>query len=329
MKKTGPLHFIAAGILFLLPIILSSFGVKIMTEVFITSIFVLSLALIIGYAGLGTLGHAGFFCIGSYCVAILGKYIGNTYILLLTAIVVAGLIAWVSGLLFIRTSGHYFLMITVAFGSMVYAFFYKMTDLSGGPDGMSVSVRMNLGFGNITSSLGRYYVMVSILVLCFAFLYFFIKSPAGKAIIGVKENESRMKALGYDTLYYKILAYVIAGMMAGLAGGLNAYNNMFVSPDSGNMFFSATGIVMLIVGGVGTLIGAPIGTAFFVILQNYISTYTERWPLIMGLIFIILILYKQGGVAHLLIKIWIRMSPKPVITPSLEARGVEEQPGRK
>jgi branched-chain amino acid transport system permease protein len=201
-------------------------------------------------------------------------------------------------------------MITVAFGSMVYAFFYKMKDLSGGADGMSVSVRLNLGLGNISSSLGRYYVMVSIFILCFAFLYFFIKSPAGKAIIGVKENESRMKALGYDTLYYKILAYTISGMMAGLAGGLNAYNNMFVSPDSGNMFFSATGIVMLIV-----------------ILQNYISTYTERWSLIMGLIFIILILYKQGGVAHLLIKIWNKMSSKPGIAPTIEARGVEEQSG--
>lgn len=295
---------LVSGVLVLvLPIILSSYGIKLASEIYIMAIFALSLGLIIGYAGLVSLGHAAFFGIGAYAVAVVGEHMANTYLLLGIAILISGIIAWITGIIFFRSSGAYFLMITLAFSQMVFAVFYKM-DITGGSDGMTVTVEPDLGFGVISSPLGVYYLMAIAFLLCYLLLRIFIQSPAGKVVRGVKENESRMKALGYKTHSYKLLAYTISGMMAGFAGGLYAYYNYFVSPEITNWMFSGIVLLMVIIGGVGTLFGPPIGAAVFILLQNYVSTYTERWPIVMGVIFIALVLYGRGGIAHLLMSLW-------------------------
>ncbi|MEX2462592.1 MAG: branched-chain amino acid ABC transporter permease [Paenibacillaceae bacterium] len=306
---------ISGAMVLALPIVLSTYGIKLASEVFIMSIFALSLGLIVGYAGLVSLGHAAFFGIGAYTVAILGEHMTNTYLLLAAAIVFSGLIAWITGILFFRSSGAYFLMITLAFSQMVFAVFYKMKSVTGGSDGMTVNVEPDLGFGVISGSLHVYYLMAIAFLLCYLLLYLFVQSPAGKVVRGVKENESRMKALGYNTHSYKLLAYTLSGMMAGFAGGLYAYYNFFVSPDITNWMFSGQALVMVIIGGVGTLFGPPIGAAVLIVLQNYMSSYTERWPIIMGIIFIALVLYGRGGIAHLLINVWkkIFMNKLPIM----------------
>lgn len=329
--KTNSLIPLISGVMVLaLPAVLSSYGIKLASEIFIMSIFAISLGLIIGYAGLVSLGHAAFFGIGAYTIAVLGQYMPNTYLLLATAILFSGAIAWITGILFFRSSGAYFLMITLAFSQMVFAVFYKMK-ITGGSDGMTVSVEPDLGFGVISGPLGVYYLMAISFLLCYLLLHLFIHSPAGKVVRGVKENESRMKALGFKTQSYKLLAYTISGMMAGFAGGLYAYYNYFVSPELTNWMFSGTALVMVIIGGVGTLFGPPIGAAVMILLQNYLSSYTERWPIVMGVIFITLVLYGRGGVAHLLMNMWkkilkIRTSDgKKTATALVNTMRVEEE----
>ncbi len=256
----------------------------------------MSLGLIMGYAGLDSLGHAAFFGIGAYSVAIIGQFVTNTYLIIIIAVVIAGLLALITGAVFIRTSQFYFLMITLAFSQLIFTLFWQMKDLTGGADGMSVSAIMNLGFGDIFDPRTMYYVMGIIFVAVFILLRLFVESPAGKITKGVKENEGRMSALGYDVRVYKLLAYTLSGALAGFAGSLYSFYNVFVSPELSGWLFSGQVMIMVIIGGVGTLLGPAIGAGVFIFLQNFISTYTERWPLILGAILIFLVLLGKGGV---------------------------------
>ncbi|WP_052476126.1 branched-chain amino acid ABC transporter permease [Cohnella kolymensis] len=298
------LNLVLLVVLAVMPLLLSSYGLKLGSEVLIMAIFVMSLGLIIGFAGLVSLGHAAFFGAGAYTVTLIGDHLNNTYVLLLAAILVSGILAFISGLLFIRSSGAYFLMITLAFGQMLYAIAYKMEDITGGVDGKPVLATFDLGFGAIDSRLTFYYVTAVAFAASYFLLRVFISSPLGKSVRGIKENESRMTALGYNTRNYKLVVYTLSGMMAGFAGGLYSYFNEYISPDLLNWMFSGQALIMVIVGGVGTLLGPAIGAGFFVILQNYISSYTERWPIIMGLIFVAIVLYGRGGIIHIVSLIW-------------------------
>ncbi|MDA5110474.1 branched-chain amino acid ABC transporter permease [Brevibacillus thermoruber] len=309
-KETVALHVAFVAATMLLPLILTSYGLKLTSEVLIIAMFVMSLGLIIGFAGLVSLGHAAFFGIGAYTVALIGEHVDNTWLLLIAAVVTAGIVAFLSGLMFIRSSGAYFLMVTLAFGQMLYAIAYKMESVTGGADGKAVSESFNLGFGAIESRLAFYYVAAAAFLACYYLLRVFLSSPLGKGVRGIKENESRMTALGYNTHLYKLTVYSLSGMMAGFAGALYAYFNQYISPDLLHWMFSGQALIMVIVGGVGTLLGPAIGAGFFVILQNYISSYTERWPIIMGLLFVCLVLYGRGGVIHLASLVWSHLQSK-------------------
>jgi branched-chain amino acid transport system permease protein len=285
-------------LLYVVPLVFSDYGVNLIAEIFIMGIFAMSLGLIMGYSGMVSLGHAAFYGIGAYTVALAGKYITNTYLLILLAILLAGFIALLTGAIFIRTSKFYFLMITLAFAQLIYALFWQLKDLTGGADGKSVSSVMNFGFGDIVDPKLMYYVMGIAFLAAFILLRLFVGSPAGKMIKGVMENESRMRALGYNIRVYKLLAYSLSGAMAGLAGALYAYFNAFVTPDLSGWLLSGQLMMMVIIGGVGTLVGPAIGAGLYIFLQNFISTYTERWPLIMGILIVLLVLVGKGGIIH-------------------------------
>ncbi|GAA4707554.1 branched-chain amino acid ABC transporter permease [Brevibacillus fulvus] len=324
MKASAYGKHIGCIALFLLcPFILTSYGVKLASEVLIMAIFVMSLGLIIGFAGLVSLGHAAFFGLGAYAVALLGNHWENTYLLLISALVISGLAAFLSGLLFIRSSGAYFLMITLAFGQMIYAIVYKLEDLTGGADGMAVVASPNLGAGPIDSRLGFFYLTAVAFLISYYFLRLLIASPFGKSVRGIKENESRMTALGYQTRTYKLAVYTISGMLAGVAGALYAYFNQYVSPDLLYWMFSGQALIMVIVGGVGTLVGPAIGAGFFVVLQNYISSFTDRWPLIMGLIFVLIVLFGKGGIMQIAALLWQRFRPQRNSKPAQQAMAKE------
>jgi branched-chain amino acid transport system permease protein len=292
-----------AVVLLVLPLALSRYGLTLATEVCIMAMFAMSLGLLVGYAGLASLGHAAYFCIGAYTVALLGRQIGSMYVLVGAAILLSAVAACGSGTLFIRASGAYFLMLTLAFGQVVYAIVFGWHGLTGGGDGTRVSVAPDLGFGALDRT-GFYYLVAAVFVLCYLFLWRFVRSPAGVAVRGVKENEARMRALGYDIRAYKLLAFTIAGTIAGLAGALDAYYNRFVSPDLAYWTQSGQVLIMVIIGGAGTLLGPALGAAFYVLVQNYLSSYTERWPLIMGAIFVAFVLVGRGGILNLLAFAW-------------------------
>jgi branched-chain amino acid transport system permease protein len=245
-------------------------------------------------------------------VALLGGWIANTYALLVAAVVIAGALALLSGALFVRASGAYFLMLTLAFAQVLFAVAFQARSITGGGDGMSVPVTPNLGFGEVVGGYSLYYMMAIIFLICYLLLRLFVASPAGRAVIGVMENESRMRALGYNTRFYKVFVYSLSGAMAGLAGALYAYFNFYVTPDLFGWVFSGQALIMVIVGGVGSLLGPALGAGFFILLQEYVSAYTERWPLVMGLIFMAFVLIGRGGMYDLLVLAFRRLVPQRI-----------------
>lgn len=314
MKKNALFILSLLVVVSILPLVLTDYGIDLTAEIYIMAIFAMSLGLLMGYAGMVSLGHAAFFAIGAYTVAILGAYIPSVYILILSSILISGLTALLSGALFIRTSHFYFLMITLAFGQLIFALAWQLGKWTGGADGMKVAATLNFGFGDVVSPLGIYFIMGAAFILVYILLRFFVNSPAGKIVKGIMENESRMSALGYNVRIYKLLVYSLSGSLAGFAGSLYGYFNLFVSPDVSYWKFSGEVMIMVIFGGVGTLLGPAIGAGLFIVLQNFISTYTERWPIILGALLVVLVLVGKGGIIHWLSyfrdKLFIRKLPK-------------------
>ncbi|MFC5587785.1 branched-chain amino acid ABC transporter permease [Sporosarcina soli] len=298
MKKTLISFFLLVVAICILPFIMSPFMMYMMTEVLIMGIFAMSLGLIMGFGGLHSLGHSAFFGLGAYTVVVLSQMVPSMYVLLLVAILISCAFALVTGLIAIRSKGIFFLMLTFAFTQMLYLVF-SQSGYWGGADGLGTSIKPNLGFVELTSPLGLFYLIGGFFTLSYLLLRLFVNSPLGTGLQGVMENENRMIALGYNIRNYKMIAYIVAGGFAGLAGGLYAFKTQFASPDLFGVHMAATVIIMVYIGGMGTLFGPVLGAAVYIFLQNYVSTMTDRWSLIMGLIFIALVLFDRGGILQL------------------------------
>ncbi len=288
-------------LLVLFPLLPSSYALGVLTDVLIFGLFAMSLDLLLGYTGLVSFGHAAFFGVGAYVAGIVGIYGGpEIYFTLPAAIIAAALAALVIGFFSIRTAGVYFLMLTLAFSQMVYAAAFK-APFAGGSNGLAGIPRPTLGFGlGFADSIAFYYLVLAIVLASYWTLARLVASPFGKSLRGIKENESRMRSVGYNVQRYKLAAFVIAGAFAGLAGALRAQFNFFVAPDTLYWTTSGIALVMVIIGGAGTLIGPALGAALVQVLQNLISSYTERWPLLLGAVFILFVLYAPKGMIGLL-----------------------------
>jgi branched-chain amino acid transport system permease protein len=282
---------------------------SLLTEVLIYGIFAMSLDLILGYAGLVSFGHAAFFGVGAYVAGIaavrLNPHMGLTLPL---ALVAAALAALVIGYLSIRTSGIYFLMLTLAFAQVLYAVAFKWTPVTGGSNGVSGIPRPALGLvpggGELADPVRFYFFILIVFLLVYYGLRRVVASPFGRALVGIRENEARMAAIGYDVARFKLAAFVLAGVLAGLAGALNTYLNVFVSPATLNWPTSGQVLVMVIIGGAGTLVGPVLGAGLVLLLQNLVSSQTDRWPMIMGGVFIVFVLVARFGI----IGIWDRLA---------------------
>lgn len=304
MKAAAGRALLLLLVTLLLSRVLSSFGLYLATEIYIRAIFAMSLGLLMGYAGLTSLGHAAFFGLGAYTVALLGDHMTNSYALVAAAVVVTAVVGFVSGALFTQASQFYFLMITLAFGQLLYALIWQLKPLTGGADGRSVRAVLDLGWGPLGDTLSLYYVTAIAVVVVYFGLTLFLASPVGVAIKGTMENELRMRVLGYDTRLYKLIAYTLAAAVGGFAGALYAFYNGFVDPELVSWLTSGEGVVMVIVGGLGSLLGPVVGSALFVTLQSYIGTFTERWMLVLGLIFVAFVLVGRGGLVDLAAAVW-------------------------
>lgn len=263
----------------------------------IFAIAALSLDLILGYGALVSFGHAAFVGIGCYAVGILMAHaVPDAFVQLLATLAVSAAFAFVTGAISLRTKGVYFIMITLAFGQMVY---FLTTSLApyGGDDGLTLPTR-SLVFGSdaLENDLVFYYVVLACLVGVYALLRAIVRSRFGRVLRGTKENPVRMQAIGYDPYRYQLAAYVIAGMIAGLSGFLLANHLEFVSPAFISWQRSGELIIMVVLGGMGTLVGPILGAASFLFLEEILARITEDWKLIFGPLLVLVALFARGGI---------------------------------
>jgi branched-chain amino acid transport system permease protein len=270
-----------------------------------------SLNLILGYGGMISFGHAAYFGMGGYVVGILYNhfvsgdpflgFIPGTNQLLITlpaAIIVSGLLALVLGALSLRTSGVPFIMITLAFAQMLFFLFVSLKAY-GGDDGLIVRRRNVLFDLNMADDTTFYYVAVGVAVVYFYVFAKLVRSQFGLILGGIRQNERRMAAIGISSYRYKLTAFVIAGMGAGLAGALMANYSKFVSPDMLHWTKSGDLMIMIIIGGTGTLIGPALGAVVLVGLETFLTSWTEHWKFFLGPILILIVLFSTGGLTSL------------------------------
>lgn len=307
------LFIILALLLVVLPVFLSRNVQGIMTKFLIYAVFAISFDLIFGYTGLVSLGHAAFFGAGGYAVAILSLHYGTNSFWLggTLAIIVSTLLAFVLGFISLRVTGTYFLLLTFALAQLLYSVAWNIPWFNS--EGMQGIARINfpsLGIpGEVWTDATLYYFVLVISVICYFILRRITKSPFGHALVGIREGEARMIALGYNTWLYKYLAYIIAAPFAGLAGALFAYYSRFISPAQFGLGTSFYPMVMAIIGGTGTLFGPVIGAAVVVFVEYFASVITpERWPLILGIIFVLSIMFLRSGLGVSLNKLWLKVS---------------------
>lgn len=303
---------VVLALLAALPFAVSSpYYVTVLTEAMIFAIAAMSLDLLLGYTGLASFGHAAFFGLGAYATGLIGvHYSAQLPVTLGAAVGVGALAALAGGWLAIRAAGIYFIFLTLALSQMVFAVAFKWRALTGGDDGLPGVPRPELWglelFVNTADN--RYFYLLTLLLFALAYLLLrrIVSSAFGTVLVGIRENASRMATIGYNVRAYKIAVFVIAGAVAALAGGLFAHQFQLVSPDQVHWQTSAILIVMVVLGGSGSLVGPALGALVIVLLQNIVSTYTERWPLIMAGMFILVVMFARGGIWGLL----RRLSPQ-------------------
>jgi branched-chain amino acid transport system permease protein len=280
------------------PPFLSSFLLTLLTQVLIYAMLAMSLDLVLGYLGLSSLGHAAYFGLGAYSVGILAtRYAAGFGVTLVVGIVLAAGVAVVFGLVALRATGVYFLMITLALGMVAWGLAHRWVSLTQGDNGISSVPRPALALPwSLAEAIPFYYLVLVAFLVALGVLTVVVRSPFGKTLVGIRESESRMRTLGYHVWLHKYIAFVIAGGVGGFAGVFWAYYNGFVSPADLELATSVEILLMVALGGRGTLLGPVLGAAAIVFLKNVVSVYTHRWLLILGVVYIGTIVYAPEGI---------------------------------
>jgi len=300
---------VALALLVLFPLAGAGFYTELVTKVMIFAIFALSLDLLVGYTGLVSFGHAAFFGIGAYTLGLMApKYeAASLWLTLPSALVAAGIAAFVVGLLVVRVRGVYFIMVTLAFAQMFYFVFHD-TKFGRGSDGISMNFKPTAAIGGYTpfdlaNATHVYFVVFALMLATFVFLAVVLRSPFGRALMGIRSNEHRMRSLGFPTYRYKLASFTLAGMLAGLAGYLSALQFGFVNPELLSWHQSGNVLLMLILGGVGSLYGAVIGAFAFVALAEVFQSLTSHWQLLLGAAIVLLVIFLPGGLASVTVRL--------------------------
>jgi branched-chain amino acid transport system permease protein len=289
-------------ILAVLPPFYSSYWITLFTQMLIFAILAMSLDILLGYTGLSSFGHAAFFGAAAYVVAILStRYKMGFLVCFTSGIALTTGISAIFGLLVAHATGVYFLIITLALGMTLWGLAFRWVSMTGGDNGISGIARPDLGLPlSLKDPLTFYYVILAFFLISLILMAVLVRSPFGHSLKGVRESESRMRVLGYHTWLHKYLSYICSAAFGGFAGALWAYFNGFTSPYDMDLTASIEIILMVILGGPGTLIGPALGAGIIVFLKNFISAYTQRWLLILGTIYILTILYAPQGLMNLI-----------------------------
>jgi branched-chain amino acid transport system permease protein len=279
----------------------NTFVLTLFTRIVIMALAAASLNLIMGYGGMMSFGHAAYLGIGGYAVGILAQEgFGSGFIQFAVALAASALFALVIGTLSLRTRGVYFIMITLAFAQMAY---YVASGLAryGGDDGLTIYKRSNFaGLLNLSNRAQFYYLCLACLLAVIFLIWRIVNSRFGLVLQGLRSNEQRMQAIGFPAKRYKLVCFVIAGTLCGLAGALLANNNDFVSPAI--MYWTGSGdlMVMVILGGMGTLFGPVVGAVVYLLLEELLSHVTEYSALIIGPLLLFVVLFGRGGIMGML-----------------------------
>jgi branched-chain amino acid transport system permease protein len=284
----------------LAPFIGGDFYLGLAARVLIFALAASSLNLILGFGGMVSFGHAAFIGVGAYTVAALAQAgILSAWIAWPAAMAVAALFALLIGAISLRTQGVYFIMITLAFAQMLY-YLAVSFKAYGGDDGLALPGRATLGFGlDLASDSTFYYVTLGLVTLAFVLLWRLLNARFGHALQAIRENDTRMAAIGFAVYRFKLTAFVIAGALAGLAGALLANLNSFVSPSMMQWSQSGLLMVMVILGGVGHLWGGVIGAVVFLLLEEVLSHYTIYWQFFLGALLLAVVLAAPNGLMSL------------------------------
>ena len=256
--------------------------------------------MLLGYAGLLSFGHAMFFGIGAFVTAVALIHISDLamWSAVLIAVLVTTLVGIIAGILLLRHKGSYFALLTLAFNSIFYAIATKWHNITGGDDGLSIT-RPDLGFGFTTvamKGIASFYLFTLIVIgAVIIFCWYFTKTAMGQTVLLMRENEERMKFLGYSTNISRLILFAFTGALAGLAGAFYTLHFQFVSISAISVDMTTAVLLMTFVGGTRTFWGPILGAFVYIILQNYLSDITDRWPLFMGLIFVLMVLFIPGG----------------------------------
>ena len=274
----------------------SVYYVNLASQVLIAAMMALSLNLLVGYAGLTSLGHAGFLGLSAYGSAWLVTHLGWGHLAAAAgALAFAATFACVFGLIALRASGISFLMITLALGQILWGLAYRWTSVTGGDNGISGLTRPSPFGLSLAEPTAFYYFALVVFLLVWGGIAAWMRSPFGASIRGSRDQARRMSALGYDVWMIRWITYVAAGVLGAVGGLMYVYYHQFISPHSLSLANSAEMLLMVIAGGAGTLSGPVIGAALVLLLKNVASAYVDRWTMLLGIVFILIVMYVPGG----------------------------------
>lgn len=313
---------IALGLV--LPHMVDTFILRLLTLSLVSALFAMSIDLMAGYAGLVTLGHAGVLGTAMYGVGYVASKTGGGVGQELLVGFIAGMsAAAIFGLMAMRTTGVYFIMITIAQGMIIWGLASLLVGVTGAENGL-LGIRRP---GIVASDFKFYYLSLAVLLICSFALFVIVRSPFGYALKGLRGSETRVRMLGHNSAFLKFYMFLVSGFFATVAGILLVYLNQFVSPSDVILGASAIPVLMAILGGIGTLIGPVIGAFVIVFLRNWVSIELERWPTLMGLIFILVVLFARDGLVGAISSWWYRRVDKrgSEVTAVLEQTDQREQ----
>ena len=278
---------------------MNSFVILLVTRALAFAILVMSLDILLGFTGLPSLGQAAYLGVGAYLTAILAtKYqfgLGyDFWLVILFGILCGAALAAVFGLLAIRATGVYFLMITLALGQCVWGLAYRWNSLTGGDNGINLRVRPKFGL-DLANEVTFFYLVFGFFAVSLLAMYILVRSPFGRSLVGIRERELRMQILGYNTWLHKYIAFIIAGAFGGLSGVLWAHTAGIVSPENVVLTTSVDALLMAVLGGAGTLVGGAIGAFIVFGLREYLSTVVPWWQYVLGGVYVLTILYLPTG----------------------------------
>jgi branched-chain amino acid transport system permease protein len=321
-------YFVVLVVLLAVPPFTGTYFQGMITKVLIFAIFAMSLDLTMGYTGLISFGHAAFLGTAGYVVGVLTvhAHITSFWAVLPAALGITAVLSAVIGYISLRVSGVYFLLVTMAFGQLLSVIATKWFSLTGGRDGLAGISKPNLGSHSFHWTQLKYYYLVFVgFVICYYILNRIVRSSFGRALVGIRENEPRMRSLGFNTWALKYVAVIVGGTLAGLAGVLFAYDYGTMVPSYLSLEMSALPMLMVIMGGPGTLYGPCLGAAVIILVQHYAGIYLpDRWPLILGGIFVLCVMLLKGGFARYLSVLWSK-----VAFQKSRAAGLPESVGKK